>query len=151
MDRNFNIMIYLKTYENWNNIYQNESVDLSAKYNISIAALRDVNDIFLELKDDGCDVEVSIKSINSMADSINVLIRPEESITGIGKNYIEYIERLNDYMNSINEFDEPDIWISYININTSVTTNISVINSDILFEYLEEHIINSVKLTFTMI
>ena len=117
------------------------------RYNLITDTVRTVNDIFLELEDEGYDIRVNAKSKNLTADSIDIQLHFKD----INKDCIEYIERVNDYMESKKVFKKPEIWINYRDNKNYIAHGRPVSDMKSLLEYFDYDItIGVIKLTFTI-
>lgn len=117
------------------------------RYDLITDTVRTVNDIFLELEDEGYDIRVNAKSKNLVADSIDIQLHFKD----IKKDCVEYIERVNDYMESKKVFKKPEIWINYRDNKNYIAHGRPVSDMKSLLEYFDYDItIGIIKLTFTI-
>jgi hypothetical protein len=113
------------------------------RYNLISDVTNIVNDIFMELRDDGYDVYVTR---NVSVDSLEVKI----NYKNISIDTIQYIKRLYDYIDSKKVFKEPEIWVSYID-NISIIKANPLNNIDEIIRLFDQGLtIKVIKITFTI-
>jgi hypothetical protein len=117
------------------------------RYNLMSDVITTVNDIFMELRDDGYDVYVNSRTRNVAVDSLEVKV----NYKNISIDTLDYIQRLYDYMSSKRVFKEPEVYVSYRDNRNYITTAKPINNIDDLVKLFDEDVtIGVIKITFTI-
>jgi len=124
-------------------------IDKYKHFNTIKDTLYVVDDILFELSDDGYIIGSKIVTRNKISDSIEVRIDTNE---GDKLKSFDPIDRLLEYIKSTKLFDDPKVWISFLEKKTHIQSGKPITINE-LYDLFNNNEINIsfIKLTFTLI